>query len=98
MHDPLPQRFLPLANAGFPLPFGARSGPNTATPSEADIDPGARFLSRYLGGTRIIVSLSAHQIPRLPPKSASLSRDDNLSSLSPVCHYPRSELHWSPRG
>ena len=43
-----------MATPGFPPPFGAPSGPNTATPSEADIDPGARFLSRYLEETRRI--------------------------------------------
>ena len=37
-----------MATPGFPPPFGAPSGPNTASPSEADIDPGACFLSGYL--------------------------------------------------
>ena len=73
-----------MAMPGFPPPFGAPSGPNTATPSEADIDPGARFLSRYLEGTRRIVSLSAQQLPLHTPKSASPSRQENLFS-SPSC-------------
>ena len=57
-----------MATPGFPPPFGAPSGPNTASPSEADIDPGARLLSRYLEGTRRIVSLSAQQLPSLTPQ------------------------------
>ena len=57
-----------MATPGFPPPFGALSGPNTATPSEADIDPGARFLSHYLEGTRRILSLSAQQLPSLTPQ------------------------------
>ena len=57
-----------MATPGFPPPFGAPSGPNTATPCEADIDPGARFLSRYLEGTRRIVSLLAQQLPSLTPQ------------------------------
>ena len=69
-----------MAMPGFPPPFGAPSWPNTATLSEADIDPGARFLSHYLEGTRRIVSLLAQQLPSLTPKSASLSRQGNLSS------------------
>ena len=57
-----------MALPGFPLPFGAPSGPNTATPSEADIDPDARFLSRYLENTRRIVALSTEQLPSLTPQ------------------------------
>ena len=52
-----------MAMPGFPPLFGAPSGPNTATASEADIDPGARFLSRSLEGTGHIMSLSAQQLP-----------------------------------
>ena len=57
-----------MAMPGFPPPFGAPSGANTATPSEADIDPRARFLSRYLAGTRRIVALSPDQLPTLTPQ------------------------------
>ena len=57
-----------MAMPGFPPPFGAPSGPNTATPSEADIDPGAHFLSRYLEGTRRIVALSPAELPTLNPQ------------------------------
>ena len=39
--------------------------PNTATSSAADIDQGARFLSRYLEGTRRIGALSREQLPTL---------------------------------
>ena len=68
-----------MATPGFPPPFGASSGPNTATPSEADIDPGARFLSRYLEGTRRIVSLSAQQLPsRTPQECQSLSPGESV--------------------
>ena len=66
-------------NAWFSPPFGAPSGPNTATPSEADIDPGARFLSRYLEGTRRIVSLLAQQLPSLTPQECqSLSPGESV--------------------
>ena len=54
-----------MATPGFTPPFGAPSGPNTATLFEADIDPGARFLSRYLEGTRHIGALSPDQLPML---------------------------------
>ena len=57
-----------MAMPGFPPPFGAPSGPNTAAPSEADIHPGARFLSRYLEGTRRIVAPSPDQLPTLTPQ------------------------------
>ena len=57
-----------MATPSFPPPFGAPSGPNTATPSEADMDPGARFLSRYLKGTLRIVALSPDQLPTLTPQ------------------------------
>ena len=68
-----------MATPGFPPPFGAPSGPNTATRSEADIDPGARFLSRYLGGTRRIVSLWAQQLPSLTPQECqSLSPGESV--------------------
>ena len=68
-----------MATPGFPPPFGAPSGPNTATPSEADIDPGARFPSRYLEGTRRIVSLSAQQHPSLTPQECpSLSPGESV--------------------
>ena len=68
-----------MATPGFPPPFGAPSGPNTATPSAADIDPGARFLSCYLEGTRRIVSLSAQQLPsRTPQECQSLSPGESV--------------------
>ena len=68
-----------MATPGFPPPFGAPSGPNTATPSEADIDLGARFLSRYLEGTCRIVSLSAQQLPSLTPQECqSLSPGESV--------------------
>ena len=57
-----------MATPGFHPPFGVPSGPHTATPSQADIDPGASFLCRYLEGTRRIVSLSAEQLPSLTPQ------------------------------
>ena len=57
-----------MPTPGFLPPFGARSGRNTTTPSEADINPGARFLSCYLEGTRRILSLSAQQLPLLTPQ------------------------------
>ena len=57
-----------MATPGFPPPVGAPSGPNTATPSEADIDPGARFLSCHLEGTRRIMALSPDQLPTLTPQ------------------------------
>ena len=57
-----------MATPSFPPPFGAPSGPNTATPSEAYIDPGARFLSRYLEGTRRSVYLSTQQLTSLTPQ------------------------------
>ena len=57
-----------MATPGFPSPIGAPSGPNTATPSKADIDPGARFLSHYLEGTRCIVALSRDQLLTLTPQ------------------------------
>ena len=57
-----------MAMAGFPPPFGAPSGSNTATPSEADIEPGARFLSRYLEGTRRIMALSWDQLSTFTPQ------------------------------
>ena len=57
-----------MATPCFPPPFGAPSGPNTATLSEADIDPGARFLSHYIEGTRRIVAFSADQLPSLTPQ------------------------------
>ena len=56
-----------MAPPGFLPPFGAPSGPKTATPSEADIDPGAHFLPRYLEGTRRIVALLPNQLPTLIP-------------------------------
>ena len=74
----------------FLPPFGAHSGPNTASPSADDIDPGAGFLSRYLAGTRRIVTLLADQLPTLTPKSASLSHPENQSS------YPSSALPSMP--
>ena len=68
-----------MATPGFPPPFGAPSGPNTATLSEADIDPGARFLSCYLEGTRRIVSLMAQQLPSLTPQECqSLSPGESV--------------------
>ena len=68
-----------MATPGFPPPFGVPSGPSTGTPSEADIDPGARFLSRYLEGTRRIVSLSAQQLPSLTPQECqSLSPGESV--------------------
>ena len=68
-----------MATPGFPPPFGAPSGPNTATLSEADIDPDARSLSHYLEGTRHIVSLSAQQLPSLTPQEChSLSPGESV--------------------
>ena len=68
-----------MATPGFPPPFGAPSGPNTVTPSEADIDPGARFLSRYLEGTRRIVALSPDQLPTLTPQEChTLSPEESV--------------------
>ena len=68
-----------MATPGFPPPFGAPSEPNTATPFEADIDPGARFLSRYLEGTRRIVSLSAQHLLSLTPQECqSLSPGESV--------------------
>ena len=78
-----------MARPGFPPPFGAPSGPNTATPSEADIDPGARFLSRFLKGTRRIVSLPAKQLPSLTPQecqSLSLGESVLLPLLCSTIH------------
>ena len=78
-----------MATLRFPSPFGAPFGPNTATPSEADIDPGARFLSRYLEGTRSIGSLSAQQLPSLTPQECqSLSPGESvlLPLLSSTIH------------
>ena len=57
-----------MATPGFPPPFGAPSGPNTATPSEADINPGDRFLSGYLEAIRRIVALSPELLPTLTPQ------------------------------
>ena len=57
-----------MATPRFPPPFGAPSGPQTATPSQDDIDLGAGFLSSYLEGTRRIVSLSSQQLPSLTPQ------------------------------
>ena len=68
-----------MATPGFPPPFGVSSGPNTATPSEANIDLGARFLSRYLEGTCRIVSLSAQQLSSLTPQECqSLSPGESV--------------------
>ena len=68
-----------MATPCFPPPFGAPTGPNTATPSEADIDPSARFLSRYLEGTRHLVSLSAQKLPSLTPQECqSLSPGESV--------------------
>ena len=68
-----------MATPGFPPPFGAPSGPKTATLSEADIDPGACFLSRYLEGTLRIVSLWAQQLPSLTPQECqSLSPGESV--------------------
>ena len=71
-----------MSTPGFPLPFGAPLGPNRATRSEADIHPGARFLSHYLEGTRRIVSLSAQQLPSLTPQECqSLSPGESVLPL-----------------
>ena len=68
-----------MSTSGLPPPFGAPAGSNTATPSEADIDPGARSLSRYLEGTCRIVSLSAQQLPSLTPQECqSLSPGETV--------------------
>ena len=68
-----------MALPGFPLPFGAPSGPNTATPSEADIDPGPRCLPRSLENTRRIVALSTDQLPILTPQECqALSTRESL--------------------
>ena len=75
LHVPEPT----MATPGFPPPFGAPSGPNTATPSEADIHPGAGFMSRYLEGTRYIVTLSPDQLPTLTPQECqSLSPRESV--------------------
>ena len=68
-----------MATPGFPPPFGASLGPNTATLSEADIDPGAHFLSRYLKRTRRIMALSSEQLPTLTPQECqSLSPGESV--------------------
>ena len=72
-----------MATPGFPPPFGAPSRPNTTTPSEADIDPGARFLSGYLEGTCRIVSLSAKQLPSHTPQGCQ-SLLPGVSVLHPL--------------
>ena len=74
-----------MATPGFPPPFGAPSGPNTATPSEADIDPGARFLSGYLEGTHRIVSLSAQQLPSLTPQECQFLSPGESALLPLLC-------------
>ena len=56
-----------MPTPGFPPPSGAPSGPNSATPSEADINSGACFLSRYLEGTRRIMALLPDQLPTSTP-------------------------------
>ena len=72
-----------MAMPGFPPPFGAPSGPNTATPSKAEIDPGACFLSRYLEGTRRVVALSPDQLPTFSPQECqTLSQGE--SALIPL--------------
>ena len=74
-----------MATPGFPNPFDPPSGRNTATPSEADIDPGARFLSHYREGTLRILSLSAQQLPSLTPQECqSLSPRESVL-LPPLC-------------
>ena len=68
-----------MATPGFPPPFGTPPGPNTATPSEADIDPGVHFLSHSLEGTRRIVTLSPEQLPTLTPQECqSLSLGESV--------------------
>ena len=68
-----------MAMPGFLPPFDAPSRPNTATPSDADIDPSARFLSRYLEGTRHIVSCLAQPLPWLTPQECqSLSPGESV--------------------
>ena len=63
-----------MARPGFPPPFAAFSGPNTATPSQGDIDPRSRFLSCYLEGTSCIVALTPDQLRSLtPPECQSFS-------------------------
>ena len=57
-----------MATPCFPPPFGAPSGPNTATASEANIDPGACFLASSLEGTCRILALSPVQLPKLTPQ------------------------------
>ena len=72
-----------MATPGFPPPFVAPLGHKMITPSEADVDPGARFLSRYLEGTRSIVALWTERLPTLTPQECqSLSpRESVLLSL-----------------
>ena len=78
-----------MATPGFPPPFGAPSGSNTATPSEDDINPGARLLSRYPEGTRRIVALSVDQLPSLTPQECqSLSPGESV-----LLPFPCSTIH-----
>ena len=79
-----------MATPGFPPPFGAPSGPNTATPSKHHIDPGARFLSHHLAGTRRIVPLSAQQLsPLTCQECLSLSpAESGLLALRDSTIYP----------
>ena len=74
-----------MATPGFPPPFGAPAWPNTATPSEADIDPGARFLSRYLEGTCRIVSLSAPLVLWLTPQACQSLSPGEFVLLPLLC-------------
>ena len=55
-----------MATPCFPPPVGARLGPNTAAPSEADMDLGARFFSHYLDDTCPIVALARLQLTSFP--------------------------------
>ena len=74
-----------MATPGFPPPFGAPSRPNTATPSKADIDLGARFLSRYLEGTHRIVALLPDQLPTLIPQECQSTSPGELVLLPLLC-------------
>ena len=75
-----------MATPGFPPFFGTQSWPNTAIPSEADINPGARFLSRYLEEIRRILSLLAQQLPS-PTTQECQSLSPRESVLRPLLCY-----------
>ena len=74
-----------MATPGFPLPFGPSSGPNTATTSEADIDPGPYFLSSYIEGTLRIVALTPDQLPTLTHQECQSLSPGEWVVLSLLC-------------